>query len=132
MTTKTKSIISWVLSGLIGLLFFYSSLTKIFGNPKTLEIGSNFGLDNTTFKIIGTIELMSIALFLVPRTGILGSLLLIAYMGGAIASHLEHGESIISAVFVSSFIWTVAVFRFPELSDRIAARKIPGGQNAGR
>jgi hypothetical protein len=80
-----------------------------------------FGLDSATFKIIGIIELISIILFLVPRTGVLGALLLIAYMGGAIASHLEHEESIISAAFVQSFIWVTAILRFPELKERILA-----------
>jgi uncharacterized membrane protein YphA (DoxX/SURF4 family) len=119
MDTKTKTIIPWVLSLLIGVLFFYSSFTKLVGDPETLKIGLNFGLDGATFKTIGIIELISIILFLIPRTGILGALLLIAYMGGAIASHLEHGESIISAVFVQSFIWVTAILRFPELKERI-------------
>jgi uncharacterized membrane protein YphA (DoxX/SURF4 family) len=123
MDTKTKTIIPWVLSLLVGILFFYSSFTKLVGDPEILKIGLNFGLDSATFKTIGIIELISIILFLIPRTGILGALLLIAYMGGAIASHLEHGESIISAVFVQSFIWVTAILRFPELKERISGSK---------
>jgi hypothetical protein len=123
MSTTTKTIIPLVLSSLAGILFFYSSFSKLAGDPETLRIGMTFGLDHATFKIIGIIELISIILFLIPRTGILGTLLLIAYMGGAIASHLEHGESIVSAVFVQSFIWFAAILRFPELKERISGNK---------
>jgi uncharacterized membrane protein YphA (DoxX/SURF4 family) len=121
MNTKTKKIIPWVLSFLLGILFFYSSFNKLTGDPETLKIGLTFGLDSATFKIIGAVELISIILFLIPRTGVLGALLLAAHMGGAIASHLEHGESIISAAFVQSFIWVTAILRFPELKERILA-----------
>jgi hypothetical protein len=124
MTTALKQNIVWLLTGLVGVLFLYSSLTKILGDPKTLQIGLNFGLNNTTFKIIGTIELLSIILFLVPRTSLLGTMLLIAYMGGAIASHLEHQESIWSAVFIQSFIWLTAFVKFPEVRNRILRREV--------
>jgi hypothetical protein len=124
MTSTAKQIITWSLTGLVGILFLHSSLTKILGDPKTLQIGLNFGLNDTTFKIIGIIELLSIILFLVPRTSILGTMLLIAYMGGAIASHLEHQESIWSAVFVQSFIWLTTIIRFPELRNRILRREV--------
>jgi len=119
MTQKTKQFFRWTLVGLAGILFLYSSLSKILGDPQTLQIGLNFGLDNATFKAVGVIELLSIVLFIIPRTSLVGTMLLIAYMGGAIASHLEHHEAIWSAVFVQIFIWITAFVRFPELKDRI-------------
>lgn len=56
-----------------------------------------------------------------PRlsTPILGTLLLAAYMGGAIATHLEHGQSIIAPCVIQAFVWIVAVYRFPELRTRL-------------
>jgi hypothetical protein len=49
----------------------------------------------------------------------LGSLLLAAYMGGAIATHLEHGQSIVAPCVIQTFLWIVAIYRFPELKSRI-------------
>ena len=85
-------------------------------------MATTFGLDATTFKIIGVIEIISIILFIIPRTRILGTLLLAAYMGGAIATHLEHNESVVSAAVIEAFVWIVAVFRFPELSQRLLGK----------
>ncbi|MCX6191485.1 MAG: DoxX family protein [Flavobacteriia bacterium] len=57
--------------------------------------------------------------FFFPRTGVIGTLLLCAYMGGAIATHLEHGQSIMAPCIIQAFLWAVAIYRFPELTNRL-------------
>lgn len=124
MTAKTRKIFKWILAGAIGIIFLSSAINKLIGGTETLEMAQNVGLDATTYKILGVVELLSVLLFLIPRTGILGTLLLAAYMGGAIATHLEHGMPIIAPVAIQTFIWIVAVVRFPELSQRIINKPI--------
>ncbi len=119
MTDKTKKIINWVLTGLVALIFIGSAMGKFFANAETLTMVQSMGLDASTYKLIGVVELVSIALFIFPRTGILGTLLLAAYMGGAIATHLEHAQSIIAPCVIQAFLWIVAVVRFPELKQRL-------------
>ena len=82
-------------------------------------MGEEFGLNSTMYLTIGLIELVSVILFIIPRTGIVGTLLLAAYMGGAIATHLEHRESVIAPCVIQAVLWMVAVYRFPELRTRI-------------
>ena len=62
-------------------------------------------------------------LFLYPRTGIVGTLLLVAYMGGAICTHLEFAQPLAPPIIISAFVWIVAVVRFPELSQRILGKE---------
>ncbi|HVM89055.1 MAG TPA: DoxX family protein [Puia sp.] len=119
MTSKTKNIINWVLAGLVGIIFLGSAMGKLMGSPDALKMAEGFGISATAFKTLGVIELLSVILFIYPRTGILGTLLLAAYMGGAIASHLEHGLPIMAPIFISAFVWIAAVVRFPELRQRI-------------
>jgi hypothetical protein len=119
MTTKTKNIINWSLAGIVGFIFIGSAVSKLTGSADAIEMAKGIGLDLSTFKIIGLVELISVILFIIPRTGILGTLLLAAYMGGAIATHLEHGLSIVAPAAIQAFIWIVAVIRFPELTNRI-------------
>ena len=57
-----------------------------------------------SLKVFGTIEITSIILFIIPRTGILGALLLTAYLSGAIAIHLEHGPSIATPSLVEAVL----------------------------
>lgn len=119
MSEKTKKILYWVLTGLVAFVFVGSAVGKFTANPDALKMAENFGLNASTYNILGVVELISVVLFIIPRTGILGTLLLAAYMGGAIATHLEHGDSIVVQCVIQAFVWIVAVYRFPELKSRI-------------
>jgi hypothetical protein len=44
-------------------------------------------------------------------------------MGGAIATHLEHGESVLIPCVIQAVLWTVALYRFPELGTRLLKGK---------
>lgn len=119
MTTKTKNIINWVLAGLVGFIFISSAFMKLSGSEEVIQNSAKIGLDANAVRMIGIVELLSVILFIIPRTGVLGTLLLAAYMGGAIATHLEHGESFVAQCVIQAFIWIVAVIRFPELRQRL-------------
>ncbi|MCZ8284603.1 MAG: DoxX family protein [Bacteroidia bacterium] len=119
MTTKTKNIINWSLAGLVGFIFIGSAMSKFFGGEETIQMAHGIGLSAETFRIIGLVEFLSAILFLIPRTGIIGTLLLAAYMGGAIATHLTHAQSLIAPAIIEAIIWIVALIRFPELKHRL-------------
>ena len=119
MTTKTKNGISWVLSGLIGLMLSASAVDKIRGSGHALQMAASFGLSAETYSLLGIIEILSVVLFLYPRTGILGTLLLSSYLGGAIATHLQHQQDVAFPLGIEVFIWITAIIRFPELTPRI-------------
>lgn len=119
MTTKTKNIINWSLAGIVGFIFIGSASSKLIGGAEALEMAKGIGLDANNFKILGLVEIISVVLFLIPRTGIIGTLLLAAYMGGAIATHLTHGQPLIAPIIIEAIIWIVSVLRFPELKNRL-------------
>jgi hypothetical protein len=120
---KSKKVTYWVLTGLVSFVFIASSIGKLTANPEALKMGEEFGLNSSMYLTIGLIELLSVILFIIPRTGIVGTLLLAAYMGGAIATHLEHGESVIAPCVIQAVLWLVAVYRFPELRTRILSKQ---------
>ena len=120
---KTNKTVAWVLTGLISLAFLGSAAGKFMANEEALKMAETFGIDAKTYLMIGVIELICLLLFIIPRTGILGTLLLAAYMGGAIATHLEHGESIIAPCIVEAFLFLVAFYRFPELRNTLLNTK---------
>jgi len=115
---KTKQIIYWVLTGLVSFAFLGSAMGKLAGNEEALKMAAAFGLDAGTYTLLGVIELLSVILFVIPRTGIIGTLLLVAYMGGAIATHLEHGVPVVAPCIVQTLMLLVAFYRFPELRNR--------------
>ena len=119
MPKKINKIAGWVLTILLGLLFALSAFMKLSQNEAAITQAASMGFDANTYRLIGVIELVALILFLIPRTGILGSLLLIAYMGGAIASHLQHQQSIIMAVAVQILVWIAFVLRYPTVLQQL-------------
>ena len=122
MTTKTTNITGWVLSALTGLMLGASAFDKISGSQHAIQMGASFGLSAGTYSILGIIEILSVVLFLYPKTGVLGTLLLSSYFGGAIATHLQHQQNIIFPIAIEAFVWITAVIRFPELTQRLLGK----------
>ncbi len=120
---KTKRIIYWVLTGLVAFVFLGSAAGKLAANEEAIKMAAGFGLDAKTYTMLGIVELVCAILYIIPRTGIVGTLLLAAYMGGAIASHLEHGVSIVAPCIVQTFMLAVAFYRFPELRSKLLNSK---------
>ena len=119
MSKKVYNILYWVFTGLIAFVFVGSSFSKLIGLEEAVQKAAEFGISKSTYFYLGVIELIALVLFIIPRTSLLGFLLLAAYMGGAIATHLQHGESVMAPVIVQIILWMVAAFRLPELRTRI-------------
>jgi len=125
MSTKTRNIIGWVLTALLAFAFIASASMKFMASGEAAEkSAAAFGLTAGTLKLLGFIEILSIVLFIIPRTGLLGTLLLTAYLGGAIATHLEHGQPVFAPIIIECLIWITATVRFPELSRRLMGNDI--------
>jgi hypothetical protein len=124
MTTKTKNIIGWSLSGLVGLMLIASAIDKIIATKHAIGMASSFGIATHQYIMLGIIEVVSVILFLYPRTAILGLLLLSSYLGGAIATHLQHGQSTAFPAAFEVILWIAAVIRFPELTQRIIKKTL--------
>lgn len=122
MNTKTRNIIGWVLTAVLAFAFFASASMKFMGGADAAKSAAAFGLTPEILKMIGVVEILSIILFIIPRTGLLGTLLLAAYLGGAIATHLEHQLPIFAPVILQCVVWVTATIRFPELSQRLMGR----------
>jgi hypothetical protein len=58
--------------------------------------------------MIGIIELACLAMYLIPRTSVLGAIVLTGYLGGAVATHVRAGSPLFSLVFpiiIGALIW---------------------------
>ncbi|MBL7942776.1 MAG: DoxX family protein [Flavobacteriales bacterium] len=119
MTTRSKNIILWSLTGLVGLIFIGSAMSKFLGGAEIIQMASETGIAHETFRLLGILELLSVLLFIFPRTGVLGTLLLASYMGGAITTHLTLGQSVIAPLLIEFLVCGVGVFRFPEFRTRL-------------
>ena len=119
MSKKTLNIIGWVLSGVLAIMFLMSASMKLMLNPEFLEKSKALNLSHDVIRALGAIEALSVILMLIPRTGVVGSLLLIAYMGGAMAAHLVTGQPVGMLIVFQVIIWANAAIRFPEVNKRL-------------
>jgi uncharacterized membrane protein YphA (DoxX/SURF4 family) len=119
MKLKVIKLSSWVLTTLLSALFSLSAITKIIKADSAIQQAQAIGIDAGTNQILGIIELVAVILFIIPRTGIVGALLLMSYMGGAIATHLQHGQPLAFVIIIQSLIWITAALRFKELTNNL-------------
>lgn len=116
---KKGNILNIVLTALVSLVFIASGFFKLMPPAdKAAEMAKGVG-GPTNLMILGVLEILMVVLFIFKRTGVLGALLLIAYMGGAMAVHLTTGQPLFIPVAIQIFIWIVSAYRFPELKQRL-------------
>ncbi|HZS46110.1 MAG TPA: DoxX family protein [Blastocatellia bacterium] len=90
--SKGRRVAGNVLIYLCGAVLIFSSSLKFVHPPAVLAQMNGWGFDSNGVTLIGVIELLCALMFLIPSTRSIGVLLVSAYFGGAIATHLEHGQ----------------------------------------
>ncbi|MEE2778779.1 MAG: DoxX family protein [Acidobacteriota bacterium] len=91
MQEKTKNIVTWVVSGLVGAAFLMSGSFKVIGDPNAAaENFASFGLPSGMALFIGICEMAGGVGVLVPRLAGLAASGLIVIMLGAVYNHLVH------------------------------------------
>jgi hypothetical protein len=118
------------------LMLIGSAGAKFAHVPKVVtELGAmGFGGNKLTF--IAALEVSSALLFLTPYTRPAGLLLVSSFLGGAIATHMQHSQPIIQPSFVLFLIWLGTWLRHPEVlrswSHKALGRNEPGHQEHQR
>jgi hypothetical protein len=59
--------------------------------------------------------LLSVVCYLIPRTAVLGAVLLTGYLGGAIATHARLGEPFVAPIILGVVVWAGLWLRDPRL-----------------
>lgn len=110
--SKMKLWTGRVLSGLAILFLVFDGTIKFFMDklpPEALEAGASLQWPIELMPTVGTILLLCTLLYVIPRTSVLGAILLTGYLGGAIASHVRVGNPLFShtlfPIYIAVFIW---------------------------
>lgn len=112
MNPKKMTVTGWVLSGFAIAFLLFDAVMKFFMDklpPEALEAGAALQWPMERMPIVGTILLICTILYAVPRTALLGAVLLTGYLGGAIASHVRVGNPLLThtlfPIYVAAFVW---------------------------
>jgi len=104
--SKTARTIGWVLSGLVILFLLFDGVIKLVPLQVVLDTSTKIGLPATVefARLLGIITLGGAILYAIPRTSILGAILLTGLMGGAMATHLRIGSPLFSHILFGFYL----------------------------
>src|SRR4051812_2378347 len=94
-----------ILTALAALPFVASSIMKLVGLPQVYEGIKHLGLRPEMVKPLGVLELACVLVYLIPRTSVLGAVLLTGYLGGAICTHWRVEDPFFVQVILGVVVW---------------------------
>ncbi|HEV2830010.1 MAG TPA: DoxX family protein [Pyrinomonadaceae bacterium] len=97
-----------IVSGLLILFLLFDGAMKLLKPAVVVEATVRLGYPETTIVPIGIVLLISTILYAIPRTSVLGAILLTGYLGGAVATHVRVGGTLFEIVFpviMGVFVW---------------------------
>ena len=108
----------WVVTGLVTVFLVFDGGTKVLRVIPVMEACARFGLGAGTVVAVGLVLLVCTTLYAVPRTTVLGAILLTGFLGGAVATHVRAGSSLFETVFTigcGALAWIGIVLREPQV-----------------
>jgi hypothetical protein len=99
----------WILTGFSALFLAVDGAGKLIKPDAVLKGTVNLGYDESVIVPLGIVLLIITALYLIPRTAVLGAILLTGYLGGAVATQVRVGNPILAyvlfPVYLGVLIW---------------------------
>lgn len=124
---KTRARIGWALSAIVILFLVLDAGMKLAALPVVIETGEQLGWAGATARPLGAVLLICTLLYAVPRTAVLGAVLLTAYLGGAVATHVRIESPLFShvlfGVYLGLFVWGGLWLREPALRALMPLRR---------
>jgi hypothetical protein len=98
-----------IMSGLVVLFLLMDSIMKLIKPAFVVQASAPLGWPDRLIIPLGIVLLTCTALYVIPRSSILGGILLTGYLGGAVATHLRVGDPLLShvlfPVYMGVLLW---------------------------
>lgn len=125
MKYSASSIIGWTAAILVAAMNIMSGVMKFIMTEATpgVEAAMQAGFWDIRYEL-GALQLIITALFLIPRTSTVGFVLMVGYLGGALAANLTHAMYADAVpVYIAFVLITICGwFRHPELTARLLGK----------
>jgi hypothetical protein len=115
----------YIISALPALFLLMDGVMKLFKPVFVVEPTVRLGYPESVIIPIGIVLVVSTVVYLVPRTSVLGAILLTGYLGGAVATHVRVGEGLFPVLFPVIFgalLWLGLYLRDDRLRALIPLR----------
>jgi hypothetical protein len=98
-----------ILSAAAVLFLLFDATIKLMVIPPVVEAFTRLGFPVDLARGIGTLELVCLIAYVIPRTAIPGAILLTGFLGGAVVTHVRVGDPLLShalfPVYVGALVW---------------------------
>ena len=97
-----------ILSALAVLFMLMDGVTHLIKPAPVAETFNRLGFPLSLSVELGIIELICVVVYAIPRTSILGAILLTGYLGGAVATHVRVSDPLfdtIFPIFIGGLVW---------------------------
>lgn len=113
-----------IISALPVLLLLFSGVLKLIKPVSVLQGFARYGYPNNMILVIGLLELSCTVVYAIPRTSVLGAILLTGYLGGATATNVRVGDpSFFMTVLLGVLAWIGLYLRDDRLRGLIFPRR---------
>jgi hypothetical protein len=116
-----------ILSALPALFLLMDGIMKVMKPDFVVKATVELGYPENVIFGLGIAVLICVILYIIPYTSVVGAILLTGYLGGAVASHLRHGDPlfshVLSPVYFAILLWGGLYLREPRLSALVPFRK---------
>ena len=116
--SKSRLWTGWILTVLAGLFLLFDAAGKLMMPIFVVEAFGRLSFPTGLGVTIGIILTACTVLYLIPRTAVLGAVLITGFLGGAIAIQMRAGSPLFETIFPVLFailVWTGIYLREPRL-----------------
>ena len=125
--SRSTLMIGYALTGFAALFLAFDTGMKLLGIDQAVQATIALGYPASVVVTIGVIELVCLTLYLVPATSVSGAILLVGYLGGAVATHVRVGNPLASHVlfpmYIAAMLWGGLYLREPRLRALLPLRR---------
>ena len=123
-TSSKKTIwIGRILSAIPVLMMLFSGVMKLAKPAQLVQEFSRLGFDEGLIIGIGIVEILVVIVYVIPRTAVLGAILVTSYLGGATVTHVRVGDFFLGPVLVGIAAWLGLYLRDPRLREFLPLKR---------
>ena len=123
--------VATVVAALTVLFLLFDAVIHLLLIPPVVESFTMLGYPLGVVRTIAVLELVCLVLYVIPRTSVLGAVLLTGYLGGAVSAHVRVESPLFSTVlfpvYVAIALWGALLVREPRLQQLFPVRSSGSG-----
>jgi DoxX-like family len=81
-----------IISGVVALFLLWAGVMDLVRSPMVVQGMVKYGYPESSVVGIGIALLAGVALYVIPRTSVVGAIVLTGYLGGAVSTHVRAGD----------------------------------------